>query len=198
MDIFHFGKLGYIASNHLYLLMNPIQIIIDEIQAQDLWEKEIQLKRNEFLKIRGSMDTTLYYIVNGSLRIFIEEEFVEHTIRFGYSGELVTALDSFITETSSNLYIQALKKTSLKAISKKSYTAFINATERNKEQWLKVLEGFVYQQMEREQDLLLSSPKRRYHRVLERSPRLFQEIPNKYIAAYLRMSPETLSRLKKS
>lgn len=178
--------------------MNPIQIIIDEIEAQGLWEKSLDLKRNEFLKVKGSTDTTLYYINSGSLRIFIEDEYEEHTIRFGYSGELITALDSFIKETPSDLYIQALKQTSLKAISKKSYTQFINSTDNHKEQWLKVLEGFVYQQMEREQDLLLSSPKKRYHRVLERSPRLFQEIPNKYIAAYLRMSPETLSRLKKS
>ncbi|MEO0734297.1 MAG: Crp/Fnr family transcriptional regulator, partial [Bacteroidota bacterium] len=33
-------------------------------------------------------------------------------------------------------------------------------------------------------------------RVLARSPRLFQEIPAKYIANYLRMTPETLSRIR--
>jgi hypothetical protein len=56
----------------------------------------------------------------------------------------------------------------------------------------------VLQQMERERDILTSSPLERYKRVLERSPQLFQEIPNKYIASYLRMTPETLSRIKKS
>ncbi len=53
------------------------------------------------------------------------------------------------------------------------------------------------QQLEREIDILTKSPKERYERVLRRSPQLFQEIPNKHIANYLRMSPETLSRLKK-
>ena len=52
--------------------------------------------------------------------------------------------------------------------------------------------------MERERDILTSSPLERYNRVLKRSPLLFQEIPNKYIADYLRMTPETLSRIKKS
>jgi CRP-like cAMP-binding protein len=61
-----------------------------------------------------------------------------------------------------------------------------------------LLEQLVLQQMEREQDLLITSPVERYQRVLERSPMLFQEVPHKYIAAYLRMSPETLSRIKKS
>jgi hypothetical protein len=43
---------------------------------------------------------------------------------------------------------------------------------------------------------LINAPAERYERVLKRSPKLFQEVPNKYIANYLRMSPETLSRLK--
>lgn len=63
--------------------------------------------------------------------------------------------------------------------------------------WKQILELLVYQQMEREIDLLTYSPQKRYERVLQRSPQLFQEIPSKYIASYLRMSPETLSRLKK-
>ncbi|WP_317127531.1 MULTISPECIES: hypothetical protein [Chryseobacterium] len=64
--------------------------------------------------------------------------------------------------------------------------------------WTIILEDLVLQQVEREKDLLISAPKERYERVLKRSPQLFQQIPDKYIANYLRMSPETLSRLKKS
>lgn len=61
-----------------------------------------------------------------------------------------------------------------------------------------LLEQLVLQQMEREQDLLINSPEERYRRVLQRSPQLFQEVPHKYIASYLRMTPETLFRIKKA
>jgi CRP/FNR family transcriptional regulator, anaerobic regulatory protein len=54
----------------------------------------------------------------------------------------------------------------------------------------------VVQQMQRELDLLTASPIERYRRVIARSPQLFQEVPLKYIADYLRMTPETLSRLR--
>jgi hypothetical protein len=53
-------------------------------------------------------------------------------------------------------------------------------------------------QLEREVDLLTNDPAERYRRVLNRSPRLFQEVPAKYIANYLRMTPETMSRIKKT
>ncbi len=64
--------------------------------------------------------------------------------------------------------------------------------------WHLMMQQLVYQQLEREVDLLTQSPKERYKRVLKRSPQLFQEIPARHIASYLRMTPETLSRLKKS
>jgi CRP-like cAMP-binding protein len=70
--------------------------------------------------------------------------------------------------------------------------------DSNRLWWMGVLENLVLQQLEREIDILTNSPKERYLRVLKRSPQLFQEIPNRHIANYLRMSPETLSRLKKS
>jgi len=62
---------------------------------------------------------------------------------------------------------------------------------------MKILENLVIQHLEREIDILTSSPIERYNRVLSRSPQLFQQIPLKHIANYLRMSAETLSRLKK-
>ena len=61
-----------------------------------------------------------------------------------------------------------------------------------------MLESLFLDQFEREIDLLTASPEERYLRVLKRSPKVFQEVPHKYIAEYLRMTPETLSRIKKS
>ncbi|MCH2193855.1 Crp/Fnr family transcriptional regulator [Kordia sp.] len=178
--------------------MNPISTLINRITTEDLWDKEITLERNEYLKVKGTIDTNIYLVKSGSLRIFVIDEFEEHTIRFGYQNNLIAALDSFLNGKPSEFYIQALKKTTLKAISKENYTNFINSSPENKKLWLAILENFVLQQMERERDILTSSPLERYQRVLQRSPQLFQEIPNKYIASYLRMTPETLSRIKKS
>lgn len=162
-----------------------------------LSDKEITIDRNEFLKVKGSIDTNLYYIESGSLRIFVLDDYEEQTIRFGYKENLIVSLDSFLTGKPSELYIQAIKKTVVKVVSKEQFDNFLEK-ENNQNLWTKILENLVVQQMEREIDILTNSPKERYERVLKRSPQLFQEIPNRYIANYLRMSAETLSRLKKS
>jgi CRP-like cAMP-binding protein len=163
----------------------------------ELAEKSITLERNEYLKVKGSIDTNIYFVQSGSLRIFVLDNYDEQTIRLAYKDNLIVALDSFITGKPSDLYIQAIKKTVVKVITKTQVKQFLEI-ENNRKLWMEIFESLVLQQMEREIDILTSSPKERYERVLKRSPRLFQEIPHRYIANYLRMSPETLSRLKNS
>ncbi|MEO6819251.1 MAG: cyclic nucleotide-binding domain-containing protein [Ginsengibacter sp.] len=162
-----------------------------------LSEKTITLERNEFLKVKGSIDTNAYFIESGSLRVFVLDDYEEQIIRFGYKDNLIASIDSFLTNKPSDFFIQAIKKTVVKVITKPQIDHFLES-ENNRILWTKILEDLVLQQMEREVDILTSSPKARYQRVLKRSPQLFQEIPNRYIANYLRMSAETLSRLKKS
>ncbi|MFC5048081.1 Crp/Fnr family transcriptional regulator [Aquimarina hainanensis] len=178
--------------------MNPIQQLTDKIHASDLWEKEICIPRNGFLSKNGTIDTNLYYIQEGSIRIYVIDETEEQTIRFGYRNNFIAALDSFISETPSELYLQAIKKTQIKVLRKKTFMDFIDSSSEYLNLWKQIVGMLIYQQMERERDILTSSPVERYQRVLKRSPQLFQEVPHKYIASYLRMSPETLSRIKKS
>lgn len=163
----------------------------------ELSDTTITLERNEFLKVKGTIDTNVYYVESGSLRIFVLNNDEEQIIRFGYQKNLVAALDSYLSGKPSDLYIQALKKTVVRVITKAQVEEFLKE-ESHWLLWVKILEDFVLQQMEREIDILTASAKERYNRVLKRSPQLFQQIPNKHIANYLRMTPETLSRLKKS
>ena len=178
--------------------MNPISQLIESLNAGNLWDDTIMLNRNDFLTESGATDTNLYYVVEGSFRVYVIEEHEEHTIRFGYKNNLNAALDSFLNETPTELYIQAIKQSTVKTLNKNKFMDFIASSSENTKLWQLMLEQFVLQQMERERDILIQSPIERYNRVLRRSPQLFQEVPNKYIASYLRMTPETFSRIKKS
>ncbi|MFC7345470.1 Crp/Fnr family transcriptional regulator [Chryseobacterium zhengzhouense] len=174
--------------------MNIIQTLLNA----DLFQKKKVINRHHFLTLEGDIDSNIYFIEKGSLRIFIRDEDQERVIRFGYKENIIVCLDSFLSEKPTDFYIQAIKKTEIKVASKKDFYKFITSSNENLNLWTAILEDLVLQQIEREKDLLANSPKERYDRVLKRSPQLFQEIPNKHIANYLRMSPETLSRLKKS
>ena len=45
--------------------MNAISHLIEKLNEIDLWDREIELERNEYLKVKGSIDTNLYLITIG-------------------------------------------------------------------------------------------------------------------------------------
>lgn len=178
--------------------MHPIAQFIDQLNEQGLWEKQLHINRNEYLTVRGNRDTNLYFILNGSVRVYVDDGFEEQIIRLAYRQNIVAALDSFLSGNPTDFYIQAIKRSTLNVISREAFLRFVHSSPEHILVWNSILQEAVLQSLEREKDILTISPRERYNRVLKRSPQLFQEIPLKYIASYLRMSPETLSRIKKS
>ena len=129
--------------------------VIDNILLQKIWSKEISLHRGDYLKTEGTIDTNLYLVEEGSLRIFIHDESDEKTIRFGYQGDLIASLDSYISEKSSPLFIQAIRKTKVKVIRKYDFTKMLDNNSELKASWILILGVLLLDSMEQEIDILL-------------------------------------------
>ncbi|GAA4469440.1 Crp/Fnr family transcriptional regulator [Nemorincola caseinilytica] len=154
--------------------------------------------KREMVLREGEVEKNVYYVVSGAVRVFLLSEHEELTIRFGYEGSIINSLSSFIKGTPSEFYIETIRKTTLRIIDREHFLRIAHSGTESLKQYTALLELLVTQQIEREIDLLTVSPSERLQRVLARSPHLFQQIPLKYIASYLRMTPETLSRVRNS
>jgi CRP/FNR family transcriptional regulator, anaerobic regulatory protein len=154
--------------------------------------------KGEFVICEGDIERSVYRIESGLARVFLLTEFEEQTIRFGYKGSILNSLASFLTGRPSEFYIDALRKTTIASISREKFISLVHSDVDTLKSYTLMLETLITQQIEREIDLLTASPGERLKRVLKRSPNLFQEVPLKYIASYLRMTPETLSRIRNS
>lgn len=146
----------------------------------------------------GEIERNVYYIESGAIRVFYISEFEEQTIRLGYVGSIINSLASFLKGTPSDFYVEAIRKTRVQAISREQFYKVVNENESSRREYTELLEVLITQLIEREIDLLTASPMERLNKVLRRSPHLFQHVPLKYIASYLRMKPETLSRIRNS
>ena len=60
-----------------------IQILKNKITKAELWEQEIQFKRKSFIKNAGTLDTNLYFLEEGCVRVYFTENDYEHTLYFG-------------------------------------------------------------------------------------------------------------------
>ena len=173
---------------------------ISEAAREDLvqfWNHKQSFKRGEFLALSGRIEPYLYLVLKGTFKIYYDLENSEAVVGFGYPPNLLLDYYSFIKEKPSPYYIQVLGEAEIIGI---HFTDFKRLKDKHptlEKLWHKLTEEALLGRIEREIDLITPSPKGRYDRLMRRSPHIFQLIPHKYIASYLRMTPETLSRMRK-
>jgi len=171
---------------------------LSSLSLAEIWGESKTLKAKESLLEVGEIGQEIFLIESGCLCIAncLEVELQVH--RFAYQDNIIAPLDSLIAQRASRYCIIALRQSKVRAAKQEDFLNFIGQDQEKLWAWVGFQQQLILDLLEREQDLLLKSPKDRLEAVLKRSPKLFQEAPLKYIASYLRMSPETLSRLMNS
>ena len=161
------------------------------------WHQPLLVRRGDFLVQPGQVEQRLCLVRHGLLRIYYPTAPGEETcVGFGYANSLLCSFPSFATGQPSEYAIQALRRSELLAISRADLLAFMDRSPAFARFWRTELERALVGRMEHEIDLLLPEPAQRLARLRQRSPHIFQVVPRKYLASYLRMTPETLSRLR--
>ena len=179
--------------------MDSVLSLYEEIESKNpdsIYTKT--LKRGEILLNKGDVERFGYVVISGALRVIHHNGDKEQNVRFGYKGSFLSSIPSFFDGTPSKFSIEAIRKTQVKCFSKDLFFRVLMENEDAIQILLELFSSLSHHFVDREIDLLTTSPKALYERVLERSPTLFQEIPALHIANYLGMSPEHLSRLRKS
>ena len=162
-----------------------------------LWEFK-KYSRNEFILQAGEVPKFSIFVLKGCLRQYIVNEKGEESIvYFAEERYFIGDLPSVRGKTISNYNFQAIEECELLTISAENWEqAFIKfpwwteAHIRGYQKWAALL-----QQQMAERHTLTSEV--RYLNLLKSKPKLFQRVPQHYIASYLGISPETLSRIRK-
>lgn len=161
------------------------------------WTISKSLQRNELLYDIGSMGQHLYWVIQGTLKIYYLNHGEEIVAGFCYPNTLACSYPSFISNQPSEYCIQAITPCQLIGVHKKHFYEAIEQNISLERAWRKITEQVLLGKIEREMDLIIQSPEERFTRLWNRSPHLFQLVPQRYIASYLRMTPETFSRIKR-
>ena len=161
-------------------------------------ETKIFQKKENIIEA-GKIENYISFIQKGKTRLFIpqEEEDKEITFGFSFSGEFISAYDSFLTRTPSQYQIEALSQTHLWRISYDNLQKIYKKTDDGNFIGRIIAEKLFLIKSKRELSLLHETAEERYLNLFTERPNLFLEIPLKYIASYIGVTPQALSRIRK-
>lgn len=185
--------------------MNEIRKFIENITPMNDsdWQffssklQEVKLKKNTTLLKIGEIENHLSFISKGIIRLYIPREEYDLTFGFLFDNEFVTAYDSLLTQSPSEYQIETLTETILWKISNKDLQKVYEKTNSGNIIGRKMAENMFLIKSKRELSLLSKSAEERYLDLFSDRPKLLQQIPLKYIASYIGITPQALSRIRR-
>jgi CRP-like cAMP-binding protein len=156
------------------------------------------IQKGEYLLREGSVCNTLIYIIKGVTRHFVlGSNGKELTKNFTQEGNFVLgSISSFLTKEKAIIQLQALTYLEYYELDKIYFTKLMKNPDFIVF-WDKILCNYIIKKEKKEIAMIQSDASSRYLGFLNDFPNLINRIPHYYIASYLGINPETLSRIRR-
>jgi CRP-like cAMP-binding protein len=157
----------------------------------------LKFKRGETPVKEGDVCDSLYYIEKRLTRQYYVKNGKEVTEHLEYEGGIVMCIESFFLQEPSRLVIETLEPSKIYAIPYNKLQELTRTSYEFCQLMFSFLEHSLILSQRKADTLRFESAKERYLRTLNDHPDLVRRAPLHYLASYLQMTPETLSRVRK-
>jgi len=171
----------------------PLQAHLSQLMRQDSFRK------HDVVLEQGKINTRLYYIQRGLLRAYSIDDGIEETTWIKGEGEFVVTIPSFYEQVPSNQTIHALEPTDVFSIGHSDFYSTLKQHLEFAYIAYKLQTAVLLEWNERLQKLKKLDMPHRFQWLYQRHPNLIHRtpgIPDKYLASFLGMTPETFSKIK--
>ena len=159
--------------------------------------KLMEYDRHSLITEAGRQERYFYFVLEGVQALtLIDQKGEKVVLGFSFNDEFSGVFDSFLTQQPAQFFLEALTPSRMLAITFDDYKQLF-ADHPSFNVWARLFfQRILIGRVKREVELLTLTAEERYIRFLHRCPPELQVIPQKYLASYLNMTPETFSRLR--
>ena len=170
----------------------------DELDLLESILVPMKFAKNEKILDEGEVCEYIYWIAKGLVRQFYYKNGKELTEYMATENTICMCIESLFKEKPTHLQMMALEPTIIYALPKASLEQQAIKNVNIQMLYRKILEeSLIFSQIHADM-LRFESAQDRYAKLVKRNPQLVLRAPLVYIASYLQMTPETLSRVRTS
>ncbi|HEX8015515.1 MAG TPA: Crp/Fnr family transcriptional regulator [Flavobacterium sp.] len=155
-----------------------------------------KIKKKEHLLVQGDICNFGIFIIEGCIRYYYLEDGVEATGNFFFENSWYADIDSFLNGKPSLLYIETLEDCELYYLYKHDFDKLIRDYPVFSMFLPNMMERSIRGLTNRNKAMSIFSIEERYLRFIKDRPKVMERVPLKYVASYLGIKPESLSRLR--
>jgi len=144
----------------------------------------------------GEIDNYLNLVVKGLVRKYLPVKKSECILQLATEGHVVQSEISYLTRTPSLVILETLEPTILVSLTYDKMEEALDKFPKGERLGRLILAGMFIKKDENRYNRLLKSTRERFFEYIEHHPHMLQRVPQKYLASYLQIKPETFSRLK--
>jgi CRP-like cAMP-binding protein len=171
-----------LSDEELDALMNEIEVVS--------YDKKVRLTD------MGDVEMYLHFIVKGLARKYFYKGKDEVITQIAREGELICSSVSFFSAQPSGYIVETIEPSTFYSLHKEKLEALYKRFPNMERMSRLIITELFLQKEYWELERIRYTTKERFVRFMAENPDLFQRVPQKYLASYLNIKPETFSRLK--
>jgi CRP-like cAMP-binding protein len=144
----------------------------------------------------GEIDNYLNLVVKGLVRKYLPVKKNEVILQLATEGHVVQSEISYLTKTPSMVILETLEPTILVSLTYDKMEEALDRFPKGERLGRMILSGMFIKKDESRYNRLSKSTKERFFEYIDHHQHMLQRVPQKYLASYLQIKPETFSRLK--
>ena len=169
----------------------------DEIAAMAAVMHIDSIQKNVVFHQQGKVVKRIGLILEGAVRTYyVDDKGQEHTVGLKFENYPLVSIDSFTQQTPAMLNAITLEPTVVVWTSRQEFFDFLETYPKYEKVLRNVMSRFLTFQSEHVKLLRITSPRERYEMLCKNQPEVIKRVPLKYVASYLDMAMETLSRVR--
>lgn len=179
-------------------IQKKITLSNDEFESLKSFFIPKKLRKRQYLLNAGDVCQYICFVEKGLLRSFSTDNNAnEHVVQFALEGWWISDMGSFLSGDEAVYNIEALEDAELLLLSRRAMDDMLHQLPKMERYFRLLMQNNIVVLQRRIVGTLSLSAEEKYKRMMKLYPDILQRSPQQYVASFLGITPETLSRVRK-